>query len=157
MFEYTKGRDGTCDPFVLRAVTLTTCTHYLACRCISTLKLTEQPEEREKRYWTIRGEATKGCEVELSPPREPKKAKRKDTDGAENEGDTPRKRNCSARRSISSPQSCRRSPSSCAPLGLVPLGRQPTRYPSFGRPHLNTRFLVAPPSCLCLITKQRAR
>ena len=92
-----------------------------ACGCTLTLKLTEQPEEREKRCWTIpadfrnrndakvavlhlafeqgaieflrfRGESPpEGYKVELPPPREPKKAKRKGADGAEHEGDAPKK------------------------------------------------------------------
>lgn len=86
-----------------------------------TLKLTEQPEEREKCSWTIpadfrnrndakvavvhvafeqgaieflrfKGESPpEGYKVELPPPRESKKAKRKASDGTENEGETPKK------------------------------------------------------------------
>ena len=86
-----------------------------------TLKLTEQPEEREKRSWTVpadfrnrndakvavvhaafeqgaieflrfKGESPpEGYKVELPPPRESKKAKRKAADGTENEGETPKK------------------------------------------------------------------
>ncbi len=86
-----------------------------------TLKLTEQPEEHEKRSWTVsadyrnrndakvamvhhafeqgaieflrfKGESPpEGYKVELPPPRESKKAKRKATEGAENEGESPKK------------------------------------------------------------------
>jgi hypothetical protein len=86
-----------------------------------TLKLTEQPEEREKCSWTVpadfrnrndakvavvhaafeqgaieflrfNGESPpEGYKVELPPPRESKKAKRKATDGTENEGEPPKK------------------------------------------------------------------
>ncbi len=85
------------------------------------LKLTEQPEEHERRSWTIpadyrnkndakvavvhlafeqsaieflrfKGESPpEGYKVELPPPRESKKAKRKVTDGTENEGEPPKK------------------------------------------------------------------
>ena len=95
--------------------------HHPACGCILTLKLREQAEEREKRCWTIpadyrnrndakvavvhlafeqgaieflrfQGESPPvGYKVALPPPRESKKAKRKGTDGAENEGDVPKK------------------------------------------------------------------
>ena len=95
--------------------------HHPACGCILTLKLREQAEEREKRCWTIpadyrnrndakvavvhlafeqgaieflrfQGEPPpEGYKVALPPPRESKKAKRKGTDGAENEGDVPKK------------------------------------------------------------------
>ncbi|KAF8258505.1 hypothetical protein EI94DRAFT_1911940 [Lactarius quietus] len=90
MFDYTKDRD--------------------ACGCILTLKLTAQPEEHEKRSWTVPAEycnrndakvavvqlafeqgaieflrfsgepPPEGYKVELPPPREAKKAKRKATD-----------------------------------------------------------------------------
>ena len=93
-----------------------------ACGCILTLKLTGEPEEHEKRSWTVpadfrnrndskiavlhlafeqgaieflrfRGEPPpEGYKVELPPPRESKKAKRKGTDGAENEGEGPNKK-----------------------------------------------------------------
>jgi hypothetical protein len=86
-----------------------------------TLKLTEQPEEREKCSWTVpadfrnrndakvavvhaafeqgaieflrfKGESPpEGYKVELPPPRESKKAKRKAADGTENEGEPPKK------------------------------------------------------------------
>src|SRR6266851_889307 len=86
-----------------------------ACGCTLTLKLTEQPQEREKRFWTVpadfrnkndakvavvqlsfeqgaieflrfRGEPPpEGYKVELPAPRESRKAKRKAADGAENE------------------------------------------------------------------------
>jgi hypothetical protein len=93
-----------------------------ACGCIMTLQLTEQPEEREKRCWTVpadfrnRNDAKvavlqlafeqgaieflrfngepppEGYKVELPSPREPKKAKRKGTDAAENESEAPPKK-----------------------------------------------------------------
>ncbi|KAI9430495.1 hypothetical protein F5148DRAFT_195407, partial [Russula earlei] len=102
MFEYTKDRD--------------------ACGCIMTLKLTEQPEERERRSWTVptdfrnkndakiavlqlafeqgaieflrfRGELPpRGYKVELPPLREARKAKRKGTDGVEDEGESSKKK-----------------------------------------------------------------
>jgi hypothetical protein len=86
-----------------------------------TLKLTEQPEEHEKCSWTVpadfrnrndakvavvhaafekgaieflrfNGESPpEGYKVELPPPRESKKAKRKAADGTENEGEPPKK------------------------------------------------------------------
>lgn len=86
-----------------------------------TLKLTEQPEEREKRSWSVppdfrnkneakvavihaafeqgaieflrfKGESPpEGYKVELPPPRESKKAKRKAADGIENESEPPKK------------------------------------------------------------------
>lgn len=86
-----------------------------------TLKLTEQPEEHERRSWTVpadfrnrndakvavvctafeqgaiqflryKGESPpEGHKVELPPPRESKKAKRKATNGAENEGEPSKK------------------------------------------------------------------
>jgi len=93
-----------------------------ACGCILTLKLTGEPEEHEKRSWTVpadfcnrndakiavlqlafeqgaieflrfRGEPPpEGYKVELPPPHESKKAKRKSTDGAENEGEGTKKK-----------------------------------------------------------------
>ncbi|KAI0262038.1 hypothetical protein BC834DRAFT_892735 [Gloeopeniophorella convolvens] len=102
LFEYTKDRDG--------------------CGCVLTLKLKEEPEEREKRSWSVPAEyrsksdakviavklafeqgaieflrfggepAPEGYQVILPPPREPKKAKRKGGDGAENDGTDPGKK-----------------------------------------------------------------
>ena len=93
-----------------------------ACGCILTLRLTGEPEEHEKRSWTVpadfrnRSDAKtavvqlafeqgaieflrfrgvpppEGYKVELPAPRESKKAKRKGTDGAENEGEGTKKK-----------------------------------------------------------------
>jgi hypothetical protein len=90
--------------------------------CVLTLKLKEPPEEHENRSWTVpadyrsRNDAkvavvlhafeqgaieflrfpgappSEGYKVELPPPREPKKAKRKCTDGAEKDGKNPKKK-----------------------------------------------------------------
>ena len=123
MFEYTKDRDGTYDLFVLHSDVADDlyAPASPACGCIMTLKLTEQPGERETRSWTVpadfrnrndakvavvhaafeqgaieflrfRGESPpEGYKVELPPPRESKKAKRKALDGTENEGEPPKK------------------------------------------------------------------
>lgn len=102
MFDYTKDRD--------------------ACGCILTLKLTGQPEAHEKRSWTVPAEyrnrndakvavvqlafeqgaieflrfsgepPPEGYKVELPPPRESKKAKRKANEAAENEDGNPKKK-----------------------------------------------------------------
>ncbi|KAI9439364.1 hypothetical protein H4582DRAFT_134194 [Lactarius indigo] len=102
IFEYTKDRD--------------------ACGCILTLKLTGKPEEHEKRSWAVPSEyrnrndakvavvqlafeqgaieflrfsgepPPEGYKVELPPPRESKKAKRKAPEAAENEDGNPKKK-----------------------------------------------------------------
>ena len=96
--------------------------YFPACGCILTLKLTGQPEEHEKRSWTVPAEyrnrndakvavvqlafeqgaieflrfsgepPPEGYKVELPPPRESRKAKRKATEATENEDGNPKKK-----------------------------------------------------------------